>query len=78
MRLVQLGYDSARLKIYSASGCFSGAALAKAGSAAQWLSIRSKVGNRERSQPNRRALASCGTRQISATVGTSPAQNLAG
>src|SRR5215471_12856560 len=61
---------------YSASGCFSGAASAKDGSALQAFSIRSNVGYTERSQPKRRALASWGTRHMSARVGLSLKQNL--
>src|ERR1700751_2195701 len=61
---------------YSASGCLSGAALAQAGRATQLASKALRAGNRERPQLKRRALASCGTRQISAKVGVSPKQNL--
>ena len=59
---------------YSASGCFSGAASAKAGSVAHCASIASSVGQAERSLSTRRAFASCGMRQMSASVGSAPKQ----
>ena len=59
---------------YSASGCFSGAASAKAASVAHCASIASSVGQAERSLSTRRAFASCGMRQMSARLGSAPKQ----
>ena len=52
----------------------AGAALANAGSALHAASMRSSVGYGEKSNSTRRAFASCGTRQMSASVGASPWQ----
>ncbi len=59
---------------HSASGCRAGAASANAGSAWHAASMRVSVGYGARSSSTRRALASCGTRQTSASVGASPWQ----
>ena len=60
---------------YSASGCFSGAAAANAGCALQAASTSRMRLKPDRSAPKRCALASCGIRQMSASVGEAPKQN---
>ena len=73
-RGAERGLTLLRERRYSASGCFSGAASAKAGSVAHCASIASSVGQAERSLSTRRAFASCGMRQTSASVGSAPKQ----
>src|SRR5580700_1302044 len=63
-----IGADS-----HSASGWFSGRARSKAGNARQAASIATILGNLSSGTFKRRALLTCGTRQISAIV-TSPPQ----
>src|SRR6185437_3349137 len=57
---------------HSASGWRAGAASANAGSALHADSMRTSVGYGDRSMSKRRAFASCGTTQMSASVGASP------
>ena len=73
-RGAERGLTVFRERRYSASGCFSGAASAKAGSVAHCASIASSVGQAERSLSTRRAFASCGMRQMSARLGSAPKQ----
>src|SRR3569623_573362 len=61
---------------FTASGCWSGAAFLKPGSARQFSSIRRRRSWRATSAPSRRAAASCGTRKQSASATSSPTQNL--
>ena len=57
---------------HSASGCFSGRALSKAASFRQAASAATIFGNLSSGTFSRRALYTCGTRQISASVTCAP------
>src|SRR3954452_21577608 len=61
-----------RRRPHSASGWFSGRALSKAGSLAQAASTATTLGKASSGTLSRRALATCGTTQMSATVTSAP------
>jgi len=75
-RISEKAENENRKARHSASGCCSGVARRNASSPAQRSVMPRIIGIAFRSQPNRRALNTCGTRQQSASVGVAPWQNI--
>src|SRR5262249_4320756 len=71
-RVSRISSLNAGYKDYSLSGWLSGLALSKAGSFRQAASAATILGNLSSGTLKRRALATCGTRQTSASVTLSP------